>query len=98
MIPYVTIIYSIALNILSIHLFCLEHLVDTPFFLLHSRVDIQVESGTDVRMSENYAYSFIVAVAFYASRREAVPELGLSSGRDMAGCHVELYPILKNVL
>ena len=53
-------------------------------------MDIQVESGTDVRMPENYAYSFIVAVAFYASRREAVPELGLSSGRDMAGCYVEL--------
>ena len=50
----------------------LKHLSDTLFLLLHVRVNIEVEGCCNVGMTEQYAYSLVVAVAFYAACGKAV--------------------------
>ena len=51
-----------------------EHLFHTFLFLIHIGVDIQVEGGTDVGMTEEDTDSLIVAAAFYAAGGETVAE------------------------
>ena len=50
----------------------LEHLVDAFFLLLHVRVNIEIKGCSDVGMTEQYAYSLVVAVAFNAACRKVV--------------------------
>lgn len=53
---------------------CAEHTVDTSLFLLHIRMDIEVERDADVGMPQQNAHSLIVAFAFDAARSETVPQ------------------------
>ena len=50
----------------------LKHLGDALFLLLHVWVNIEIKGCSDVGMSEQYAYSLVVAVAFDAACGKAV--------------------------
>ena len=52
----------------------LEHLGDALFLLFHVWVNIEIKGCCDVGMTEQYAYSLVVAVAFYAACRKAVAQ------------------------
>ena len=64
----------------SLYLLCslfskrLKHLSDTLFLLLHVRVNIEVEGCCNVGMTEQYAYSLVVAVAFNAACGKAMAQ------------------------
>ena len=42
-------------------------------FLFHVWVDVQIERGADIGMSEQYTYGFVVALTFDAAGGEAMP-------------------------
>lgn len=52
----------------------LEHLGDALFLLLHVRVNIEVESCSDVGMTKQYTYGLVVAVALNATSGKAVAQ------------------------
>lgn len=52
----------------------LKHLGDTAFLLFHVRMNIEVESCGDIGMTEQYAYSLVVAVAFNAACGKAMAQ------------------------
>ena len=51
-----------------------KHLGYASFFLLHVGVNIEVERCGDVRMTQEHAHGFIVAIAFNATSGEAVTQ------------------------
>ena len=51
-----------------------KHLGNASFFLLHVGVNIEVERCGDVRMTQEHAHGFIIAIAFYATSGKAVTQ------------------------
>lgn len=50
----------------------LEHLGDALFLLFHVRANIEIKGCCNIGMTEQYAYSLVVAVAFNAACRKDV--------------------------
>ena len=73
---------------------CAEHTVDTSLFLLHIRMDIEVERGADVGMPQQNAHSLIVAFAFDAARSETVTKAVKFHQRQAERLH-ELFVVVS---
>ena len=65
----------------------LKHLGDALFLLLHVWVNIEIKGCCDVGMTEQYAYSLVVAVAFYAACRKAVAQSVIFQPRNVKTLH-----------
>ena len=65
----------------------LEHLGDALFLLFHVRVNIEIKGCCNVGMTEQYAYSLVVAVAFNAACGKAVAESVIFQPRNVKTLH-----------
>lgn len=51
-----------------------EHLFDATLFLFHIGVDVEIEGGADIGMTEEGADGLVVTAAFDATGREAMSQ------------------------
>ena len=70
-----------------------KHLGNASFFLLHVGVNIEVERCGDVRMSQEHAHGFIIAIAFNATGGEAVTESMILQARNIEPFHQSMVII-----